>query len=213
MTIIPMQAAAQVPAPVAATTVSGEGVVTTIPMDFGAVRTLRAQRSELSDQMVSARNRREDLAEELQSPNVINRAGIEAQVRLLDDRILAIEGEIASTGRLLAAAPGNLLAESQDPTSFSFTNMRPDVTAIAVTFTIFVLTPIALATARLLWKRGSLRKSEPSFERENVERLQRLELAVDAIAVEMERVSEGQRFMTKLLAESRDRVKIEAPRG
>jgi hypothetical protein len=32
-------------------------------------------------------------------------------------------------------------------------------------------------------------------------RLERLEQAVDAIAVEMERVGEGQRFVTKLLAE------------
>ena len=39
--------------------------------------------------------------------------------------------------------------------------------------------------------------------RERDERLERLEQAVDAIAVEMERVGEGQRFMTKLLAERR----------
>ena len=34
------------------------------------------------------------------------------------------------------------------------------------------------------------------------ERMQRLETAIDAIAVEMERIGEGQRFVTKLLAES-----------
>lgn len=33
------------------------------------------------------------------------------------------------------------------------------------------------------------------------ERLQRLETAVDAIAIEIERISEAQRFTTKLLAE------------
>jgi hypothetical protein len=38
------------------------------------------------------------------------------------------------------------------------------------------------------------------------ERLQRIEHAVEAMAVEVERVSEGQRFVTKLLAER------EAPR-
>ena len=32
-------------------------------------------------------------------------------------------------------------------------------------------------------------------------RLERIEQAVDAIAIEMERVSEGQRFTTKLLAD------------
>ena len=38
-----------------------------------------------------------------------------------------------------------------------------------------------------------------SFELEG--RLERIEQAVDAIAVEMERIGEGQRFVTKLLAE------------
>jgi hypothetical protein len=33
------------------------------------------------------------------------------------------------------------------------------------------------------------------------ERMQRLETAIDAIAVELERIGEGQRFVTKLLAE------------
>ena len=36
-----------------------------------------------------------------------------------------------------------------------------------------------------------------------LERLNRMEQAIDAIAVEVERVSEGQRFVTKLLADSR----------
>jgi hypothetical protein len=34
-------------------------------------------------------------------------------------------------------------------------------------------------------------------------RLERIEQAVDAIAVEVERISEGQRFTTKLLSEGR----------
>ena len=37
------------------------------------------------------------------------------------------------------------------------------------------------------------------------DRLRRVERSVEAIAIEMERVSEGQRFVTKLLAETRVR--------
>ena len=33
------------------------------------------------------------------------------------------------------------------------------------------------------------------------ERLERIEQAIDAVAVEVERIAEGQRFVTKLLAE------------
>jgi hypothetical protein len=37
-----------------------------------------------------------------------------------------------------------------------------------------------------------------------------LEASVDAIAIEIERVSEGQRFVTKLLSESQPALKIGA---
>jgi hypothetical protein len=39
---------------------------------------------------------------------------------------------------------------------------------------------------------------------EAMQRLDRIETAVDAIAIEVERVSEGQRFLTRLFTEGRD---------
>ena len=79
---------------------------------------------------------------------------------------------------------------------------------------VFVFFPIAIAYARNIWRRGSVQKVETSLERENADRLTRLESAIDSIAIEMERVSEGQRFVTKLLAESKGRepVRIETSR-
>lgn len=51
--------------------------------------------------------------------------------------------------------------------------------------------------------RRSLRQPQPppTLDRQDSERLERLEHAIDAMAVEIERISEGQRFTTKLLAE------------
>ena len=56
--------------------------------------------------------------------------------------------------------------------------------------------PIARAYARRL-------ESQPvaAIPSDVAARLERIEQAVDAIAIEMERVSEGQRFTTKLLSE------------
>jgi hypothetical protein len=42
----------------------------------------------------------------------------------------------------------------------------------------------------------------PAIPSEVITRLERMEQNIDAIAVEVERISEGQRFTTKLLAES-----------
>jgi hypothetical protein len=45
---------------------------------------------------------------------------------------------------------------------------------------------------------------------QDAERLARVEASVDAIAVELERVAEGQRFVTRLLAESKIRLEDRA---
>ena len=58
--------------------------------------------------------------------------------------------------------------------------------------------PIARAFARRIAQSPS---SVSPISHEVVARLERMEQAIDAIAVEMERVSEGQRFTTKLLTE------------
>ena len=57
--------------------------------------------------------------------------------------------------------------------------------------------PIARAYARRI-ERGPL---EPMMPPEMKTRLERMEQALDSIAIEVERISEAQRFTTKLLAE------------
>jgi len=64
---------------------------------------------------------------------------------------------------------------------------------------IFILAlPLVLVLARRLWVRGVPRTA---VDLENSPRLQRIEQAIESIAVEVERIGEAQRFTTKLLAE------------
>ena len=83
--------------------------------------------------------------------------------------------------------------------------MDPDVITFAAVCTTIVATIGCLVgigvTARLLMMRAK-RLAERPVTADN-DRLQRLEQAVDAIAIEIERISEAQRFQTKLLAEGR----------
>jgi hypothetical protein len=60
-----------------------------------------------------------------------------------------------------------------------------------------LLLPLVAALARRLWRRGST----PTIDLENSPRLQRMEQAIESIAVEVERIGEAQRFTTKLLAD------------
>ena len=63
--------------------------------------------------------------------------------------------------------------------------------------TISVGVPIAKALAR----RMDQRAGQPRIPSEVMARLERMEQAIDSVAVEVERISEGQRFTTKLLSE------------
>ena len=93
--------------------------------------------------------------------------------------------------------------------------MNPDISMFAQVMTIIVASIAALVViglgARILWRMGSRTKPATSFEssRERDDRLHHLETAVDSIAIEVERISEAQRFMVGLLGESSQARKAE----
>jgi hypothetical protein len=62
----------------------------------------------------------------------------------------------------------------------------------------FVL-PLSIAAAKRIW-RGRSPVVVPKTD-ELAPRMERLEHAVDAIAIEIERIAEGQRFVTKIFTE------------
>ena len=82
--------------------------------------------------------------------------------------------------------------------------MNPELWVPAVT-TIAIVAIVAGTSYRLLkmWLQPSGRLSIPEAELQEIRgRLGQLQQSVDAMAIEVERLSEGQRFTTKLLAES-----------
>jgi hypothetical protein len=71
------------------------------------------------------------------------------------------------------------------------------VSAMVMVIAIAVGLPLARAHAKRM-ERGIDPKALPN---DLTERLTRMEQAIDSMAVEIERISEGQRFTTKLLSE------------
>src|SRR5690348_2341464 len=63
------------------------------------------------------------------------------------------------------------------------------------------ITAIGVPIARAIARRLETRPQPPSVPSDVSARLERMEQAIDAIAVEIERVSEAQRFTTRLLAD------------
>lgn len=69
------------------------------------------------------------------------------------------------------------------------------IVAIVVGGAVAIFAPLARAHARQLDKQSAGMRPEIGA------RLERMEQSIEAIALEIERISEGQRFTTKLLAE------------
>ncbi len=166
------------------------------------------QRSELRDQLETLQDARRDLSRQLQDPMVTgaDRAGLEKHISELDARITSLDQQIAKADAQVASAaavPGAVVHHPPEPR-----NGPPDeVYVLGGIFMFVVLMPLSIAYARRLWRRGAAAVS--ALPQELMDRLTRLDQAVDSIAVEVERVGEGQRFVTRVLADrSPDAVAI-----
>ena len=100
------------------------------------------------------------------------------------------------------------------PAGFNARNViPPQVWDVSIAFFltmafIIVGLPIARALARRMDRRGAGSTQIPG---EVTAQLTQLNQAVDAIALEVERISEGQRFTTRLLSEQRDAARQTLP--
>jgi hypothetical protein len=116
----------------------------------------------------------------------------------VSSRITAVDGMLASNAAQIAQAAGIPGAVVEPP---RFVRQGPPEEAYIVgTIFIFVFfLPLSIAFARRIWRRSATVVT--SFPREITERLSRMEQAVEATAVEVERIGEGQRFLTRLFTE------------
>jgi hypothetical protein len=67
-------------------------------------------------------------------------------------------------------------------------------------FIFVVLLPLSIAMARRIWKRSS--QAIVAFPQELADRLNRLDQSMDSIAIEVERIGEGQRFVTRVMTDN-----------
>jgi hypothetical protein len=80
--------------------------------------------------------------------------------------------------------------------------VSPEVIVIPSIFVTLATVLITRMSFRHREKMAELEKPRGAADPELQERLARIEQAVDSMAIEMERVGEGQRFLTKVLADS-----------
>lgn len=159
----------------------------------------REQRGELRDQLERLENQRENLTEQLQADGIEGaaKAGLQARIAAIDGRIAAVDKALADADAAVAraaAVPGAVVPE---PPELVRNGPPEEFFVLLMVMVMLISVPIAIAYARRIWKKGVTTVS--AIPQDVYERFNRIDQAIDAVAVEVERIGEGQRYVTKLV--------------
>lgn len=194
------------------------GATTATPSEV--YQAAKAQRNELNRQLSTLEEKRLSIARRLREGEVsgADKTGLEGRLTELDGRISDMYKQIAAADAQVARAaaqPGAVV----EPPPFTRNGPSEDVVMMGLLVMMAVLLPVSIAFARRIWRRGTNAPVGANLSPEMDERFSRLEQAMDAVAVEVERIGEGQRYVTKVLGAGaaeplalRAREGIEVPR-
>ncbi|MEP6763239.1 MAG: hypothetical protein ABJB66_02960 [Gemmatimonadaceae bacterium] len=178
-------------------------LASTAPTAAQMYQAARNQVRVIQDQLSDARSTRNRITGELTNDQTqgADRSGLEARLKTVDGRIADLDKALASaqsTQSAAAGVPGAMIDPNNTPRDHS---IQPDDAAgvAAAIFTVLAF-PLVIAYARRIWRRSA--KVTVTLPPEMAARMQAMEEAIESVAVEVERIGEGQRFMTQALAAS-----------
>lgn len=167
----------------------------------GAIyRALVSQRDILGDQLSDVQRLRENLVDQLSEPGQTpaTKASIEARIANADARIADLDQQIAQSDASVASAaaiPGATTRPPQPPRD----GPPEEVFVLGALFMFIVILPMSIAFARRVWRKSA--RTEVRLPPEMSDRMESLERGMEAIAIEVERIGEGQRFVTQTLTQ------------
>ena len=167
---------------------------------------VQAKREVLGEYMNRLLNRRNNVAERLANPRIesAEKEALEEHLKELNTRIIDMEKQLHKSDAEVAAAAGIPGATTREPREINNGGPPEEMLIIGTVFSGVALVIVAAAYARRLWKGTTKIVSQVPAAMEA--RLNRFEQSIDAIAIEIERVSEGQRFLTKVLSDENPRA-------
>jgi len=161
----------------------------------------RAQRRELSNQLDDLEGTRRGITSQLDELDVSSaeRKPLETRLTDVDSRIKAVDQMLAGNAAQLAQAAAVPGAVIEQPPPAPREGPPEEAWVLGGIFLIVAVFPLSVALARRIWRRSAA--AVTSLPRDIADRLQRMEQAIEATAVEVERIGEGQRFITRLFTE------------
>jgi hypothetical protein len=175
-----------------------------LPGQITSMTVLQEQVSSYAQQLAGLKAQRTIIQRQINSSSdAMTRSALELKKVPLDNQIAQTEMDLASVRAQLISRQSQTGMPDRPAFPPNFQRRGPDpdlVVGLAFAFIFAVLMPISIAIARRIW-RGVRPVATARTDDTLSPRFDRLEQAVDAIAIEVERVSEGQRFVTKVLTE------------
>jgi cytochrome c biogenesis protein ResB len=167
------------------------------------------QRRELANQLDRLRDERQDIVNQLSSEDQrldeAVRTGLQKRLATLEGRIDAVDQQLAVADQQVASAaaiPGAIVEHRPPPRQ----GPPEEVFVLGALFMIVAILPLSIAYARRIWRRSSA--AVVALPGDILERFAQLDQAVESIAVEVERIGEGQRFITRVLSDQGGRAAL-----
>jgi FtsZ-binding cell division protein ZapB len=178
--------------------------VADVPRTAEQVKAIHIRLEQLKDELQNAASRRSTVMGNMDDAPERALPGLEQRLNALDNRILGLEAEITRNNALLTQAPAEAIVgaapQGPDP-AVIVERLTNDIIPIVAIISTFVFAPIAFSIARFFWRRGSPAARVAAPDHATQQKLEHLQQAVDTIAIEIERISEGQRFVTRVLSD------------
>lgn len=176
---------------------------------FAQMEGLQLREIQLRESVGKLEAQRPIIERQLRSSDPSVRASAENQLVQIDLAVASSKVELASVREQLASRGGRfanppqfprIVVPPQGPRSFIDRIDNDAITAMFVMTCFAVLVPLSIGIARRMWRQPPRPLPTEPFD-DLKQRMERLEQAVDAVAIEIERVSESQRFVAKVLVE------------
>jgi hypothetical protein len=167
--------------------------------DLGA---LQAQVGELNVQLAGLKAQWDGLRTQLDNMlrNNPARPGVQQQWADIGIQMAKVKGDIAVANARIAQLQGRPVGvpEIVVPPPFGPRTNQNQALPIFAVLAVILAVPISFAWARRILRGAPKPAAMPS---DLTMRLERMEQAIDTVAIEVERISEGQRFVTRIMAE------------
>jgi hypothetical protein len=173
---------------------------------------LAPARAELQAQLSALQAQQENIATLIRHAQTSQeKAELQAQFDVNATKIQKLQSGIDRLNRQLTTRdgpPATIPIVGNAP-RIDMDHFNPAPMVIAIVSIIFIGFPLAIAFTRLLWRRAT-HGAPPAaaLTAEQARRFDRLEQSVDAIAIEIERISENQRYLTRVLSEPKQGASV-----